>query len=184
MNARETIAKIIPEAENFKPGDKVNFNGRRGLVTGTVANIRVKKSHKAVRTLQQFGIPDVGGFHTQSMVAEITPDDGRGVWTVPLFSLKMVKPGGGNALQARQVMQSVKQDYQSHIRQRTASRFDAVHQGGLSDLNPGDKVKCQFRGGDWRERKFRRVTPSGKIEVENDYGRVEKYNSQFVKKAE
>lgn len=186
MKAQELIKAALPEAENFKPGDVVSFQGRRGKqVTGTVARVRVKERRKASAFLAAHGLPaphiqDI----TQTMVAEVIPAEGGGTWTVPFRMLKMVKPGGGDARQAQQTMYQVRQSYQDHLRQRRSSRFDAADQGGLSGLKPGDKVKCQFRGGDWRERKFRRLTPSGKVEVENDYGRVEKHNPQFVKKSE
>ena len=183
MKARQTVEKYLPETEQFKPGDKVSFVGKRGQqVTGTVARLRTRERRAASRFLAARGIHDPT--LTSTDVAEVTPDGGGGVWTVPLRMLKMVKPGGGDANAALRTAQELKANYADQLRQRRFQRSQTADQGGLYDLKPGDRVKCQFRGGSWMERKFRRITPAGKVEVENDYGRVEKHNPQFVKKAD
>jgi hypothetical protein len=183
MNAHEIVKKCLPEAEQFKPGDKVSFTSRRNqLVTGVVTRLRVKEKRKAQRLLAMHGLSDPYGL-TQDLVAEVAPDTGEGVWTVPVRMLKLVK-GGGDLNAARSKVASIRNAYQDRLDQRKSDRYDKAETGGLYDLKPGDLVKCQFKGGAQLTRKFKRITPSGKVEVETDYGRLEKHNPQFVKRAD
>lgn len=163
----------------FNPGDKVSFVGRRGrAVTGTIANLKTRERRKASRILAGYGIIDPT--LTSTSVAEVVDDATGGLWTVPLAMLKLVQAGGGDTNAARRSAADTRASYSDALRARRFQRSQAADQSGLYDLKPGDLVQCEFRGGVKHTRKFRRITPAGKVEVENDYGRVEKHNPQFV----
>lgn len=179
MKAKKVVSWMVDVAQKFDAGDKISFRDRGKTVVGTIARVRLRERRKVSKMLAAHGIDaDLA----KSMVAEINPEGGEGVYTVPLTLLTMVKKGGGDATAARQEISALRGRYQDQLSQRKSSRFSEISQGRLVDLRPGSAVLCQFRGGLKWERKFRRITPSGKVEVETDCGRIEKHDPKFVTK--
>ena len=125
-------------------------------MTGVVTNI---KRRERGRKFAAYGLPSI-----QSLVAEVAPDSGGGVWTVPVEMLKIIgKADLKKALAARTTVADVKAARAGFDAERKHTRWAAADAAGLESLKPGDPVEIQFRDIGWSPRVFVKMSSSGQV---------------------
>lgn len=168
------VAKIIMEGVRPKIGDIVQFtlNGKRW--EGTVADFGSTTPGKI--KLKKFA--HFGAVATPIETVRVAiRDKGLAVISASMIT-KIV--GRGDAAWARSYVASIKDSHKDYEAKRKSANRSAAEDGGLSNLKPGDPIKVEYSGGDFRERKFLRFTASGSV-VYDQNGRERKTSAQYVK---
>lgn len=113
----------------LRAGDRVSFTSTKrgvGKVTGTINRIRTRERRGRARELARAVTGDPHSL--DSTVAEIAPDNGGAVWTVPLTMLTYVGEGDRNA--AREAVTAVKMARRSNEYKRASANFETADAGG------------------------------------------------------
>ena len=170
------------DSKNIKleVGSVVSFAGRRGQrVTGTIVRFREKTVRRNGRNGQLLRSLGVSSHALDRTVAEITPDDGRGIWTVGLTSLTSIGRASKKKVAAAvQTRNEVKRKVANRRHERRGDNYEAARDNGLYDLKPGDSIFVEFREGKF-ERKFVGFTTTGTVRYEQG-GRTRTIDAKYV----
>lgn len=170
----------------LRVGDRVSFvSSKRGVgkVTGTINRIRTRERRGRARELARAVTGDPHSL--DSTVAEIAPDGGGAVWTVPLTMLTYVGEGDRNA--AREAVATVKAKRRGNEAVRRSGNYETADAAGLYDLKPGAPIEVELRdacgsGTSWHAATFRGfVAGSGNVRYEWR-GRVRTTSPKYVRK--
>lgn len=147
------------------PGDKVKFDSKKGVITGVVTNIRLKKSRKARKLLRGMNLPEEQFKDmTEKWVAEIAPDDGGGYWTVSVDCLTIVKRAAAKSIKkAHEHVQGIKNQRREVKAKKRSRNVGKVRERGLEDLKPGDSIEVNFKNKGWTARVFAKFSKGGRV---------------------
>jgi hypothetical protein len=148
-------------SEPIQIGDKVEFDGRRGRIRGTVTDIKYSRPGSRNQLVRNYGL------HTPSVKKFVvlpdgaTPgEQGAGVWTVPEGMCRKVGSGDKEArTKANQIINHISQQRFS----RASQGREEADAAGLYDLKKGDDIEVQFTDVGWQRRKFSHITHSGQV---------------------
>lgn len=151
-------------------GDKVEFNGRKGLVRGTVTD--VKFSSPGRNKLARFGLTA-----PSHRMLTVMADDER-LWSVPDSMCKKVGKGDKKApVKAIEIISQIKQQQRDRVDRRSSSV------AGLAGLKKGDPIEVKFRNSGWVKVEFSHVSSSNRVAFVDPYsGSVRFSNPQFVRR--
>ena len=136
-------------------GDRVSFNARGRLITGTVTNTKISKPGSR-SAIARAGL--VMTIRVRKL--EVVPDEGGGIWTVAEHSCKRL----GRATTSRTAAAHAQKSFMKQQRDKRANdNLLLAEKKGLLALNHGDKILVEFRGGSKLECRFQRITNAGLI---------------------
>jgi hypothetical protein len=161
-----------------KIGDEVKFFARGKNHTGVITDLGLRTHRKANRLGAQFGVrvPD-----TETATVKVDGMD-NAFFKAPL---SMLKPTGrsrsGELSQAREVINSITRNRAAAQTARAERGRDTADAQGLYDVKTGDHVEVKFTSG-WQRCKFIKLSDSGRVRVENPYGREQWIPAHLVRK--
>lgn len=136
-------------------GDKVEFDGRRGRVRGTVTDVKHSRPGSRNQLARAYGLstPTV-----RKLV--VLPDDGSsGVWTVPETMCRKIGKGDVKAIsKSREILNQIA----NKRAERAYQGRETADTAGLYDLKKGDPIEVKFREG-WFPKKFSHMSANGRV---------------------
>ncbi len=143
----------------FTIGDKVEFTTKGRKYTGTIAKLRTRK-RKTGKKFRALGIaPEL------TEVAEVSPEDGQSIWTVPVSMLTIV--GTGNAWRAIEAVADVKRHLNDRKNERRDRNMRTIRIRGLDLLKEGERIIVDFRQGPLFQT-YQGITSTGRIRFSTD----------------
>ena len=138
-------------------GDKVEFDGRKGRVRGTVTDIKYSKPGSRHQLVRAYGLPTPS---QKKFVVLPDGEPGQGVWTVPERMCRKV--GAGDKGAKAKASQLINQINQQRFDRASKGR-EAADTAGLYGLKKGDAIEVKFRDVGWSPRKFSHITHNGQV---------------------
>lgn len=144
------------EQEAIYVGDKVRFNSKRGVVEGTVTEVKYRRPGSRSKFAKLYNLPT-----PTVQVFTVAPSSGKGAWTVNASLCTRVGKGDLGSASA-QVSALRSQIFQAEDKRRSEN-LDTANNRGLLDLKRGDDIEVQFRGAHWVRCKFMKLSGANMV---------------------
>jgi len=120
-------------------GDRVKFQARGKVITGTITDFKIKTRKKAQRLFAH--LDPYMNFSTR--MAVIAPDEGSGYWSVPVSDV--LKIGKGDLRKASEQINKIKSMVYQRQSERRNKHWDQARESGVASLRIGDPVYIKFK---------------------------------------
>jgi hypothetical protein len=151
--------------ERFQEGDRVNFTARGRMLTGTITRLRMKRRKGRARQLAKLVTGDADSLDRP--VAEIVPDGGGAVWTVPMSSISKRLAAAAPAQQqaAYATVHGIKRAGRDRRDKVSDANMKSLRASGLWDLHCGPRsgegtaIEIKFSDIGWAPAEFIGLVP-------------------------
>lgn len=146
-------------SERFSEGDKVRFNARGRTLVGTITRLRMRRRKGRARQLARLVTGDETSLDTP--VAEIVPEGGGSVWTVPTGSIERIAAAApAKQREAHETVHAIKRAKRDRADRIGNANYDALQASGLMELagqrdgGKGTPIEIKFSDIGWAPATF------------------------------